>query len=158
VGNRERRADVIRARLARGKALARLQNTADQVALAVRERIRQINATFDQIKAFDDGIKAAESYRDKVEVTISQPLGRMTPERLQLFLQAQELVANLQRSRLQAVTAYNTAVVDLARAKGTVLEMYRLDTMLPVLKEAAGGDAAESQPQPQPAGAPAEGD
>jgi outer membrane protein TolC len=135
LGNRERMAELQRSRLLRYKAVATMQNIADQVAVGVRERIRQVNATFDQIKAFEDGIKAAKAYRDKLEITVSQELGKaMTPERLQLLLSAQELVATQERGRLQALTEYNVALVDLARTQGTVLELNRVRVALPAVE------------------------
>jgi len=134
LGNRERLADLRSARFLRFKAVATMQNVADQIAAAVKERIRQLDTTFDQVRAYEEGVKAARSYRDKLEITVSQELGKaMTPERLQLLLGAQELVANQERARLQALTDYNTAIIDLERVKGTVLELNRVRVSLPAM-------------------------
>jgi len=147
LGNRQRRAELRRARLNRFKAVAGLQNVADQIAQAIREQIRRVNAAHDQILALDEAIQAAKDYRDKVEVTVSPKFGQqMSPERLQLLLQAQELVANLESSRLQAVTTYNTALTELEQTKGTVLEMYRLH-----LPTVARGESAPAAPLAAPA-------
>ncbi|MHC4984187.1 MAG: TolC family protein, partial [Planctomycetota bacterium] len=141
LGNRERLAELRRSRLSREKAVANMQNIADEVALALRERIRQVNTSFAQVEAFDQGVKAAKAYRDKLEITVSPELGEaMTPERLQLLLSAQGLVASLERGRLQAVTDYNNAMIDLARVKGTVLELNRVRLAMPLPAE---GDGAE---------------
>ncbi len=156
LGNRGRRAEVRRARLSRMKAIATMQNVADTVAQALRERIRQVNTTHVQIQEFDKAIASARGYRDKLEVTISRELGeRMTPERLQLYLQAQGLVSDLERSRLQAVTAYNTALIELARTKGTVLRQYRLEVLVPEVREQIAPVTAATKPATQPVTMPA---
>lgn len=141
LGNRGALAELERSRLSRYKAVAKMQGAADEVALAVRERIRQVDTAFDQIEALDRGIKAARAYRDKLEITVSERLGEaMTPERLQLLLGAQELVSNLERSRLKTVADYNTAMVDLARAKGTVLELNSVRVAIPAPQADAQSD------------------
>lgn len=127
LGNRAARAGRTRAMLARGRALASLQQAADELALEIARQLRRVRTAHDRIGIYTEALRAARAYRDKLAVTVSRELGRdMTPDRLQLLLGAQQSVADSERARVQAVAEYNQALTALDRVKGVVLERYRV--------------------------------
>jgi len=60
---------------------------------------------------------------------------RLTPEFLFLKLQAQEALANAQRSEIRAIVDFNKALVQLAQISGTVLELHQVSTSLPSVSD-----------------------
>ena len=129
IGNRQRRAAMRRTRMERLKAIAQLQAVADDVAISVAERIREINTTFDEIQAQQDALKAAKTHLKALEDT--EIRRRLSPEYLNVKLIAQESVARSELAELQAIVSYNTAMVELARNTGTVLEINSVKIALP---------------------------
>jgi outer membrane protein TolC len=149
LGNRAGAAELRRQRLGRLKAITEMQNAADQVALDVRERIRQIDTVYREMEAQRAAVAAAKAQLKGLEDT-ERIRGQLTPEFLQVKLAAQEAVASGERAELQAIVQYNTALADLDRATGTMLEVHRLKVALVPATE--GG----YWPQPSaPAGVPA---
>lgn len=132
LGNRAAEADLRRFRLERLRALTQMQNVADQLAVSVKERIRQVNTTFQEIKAQRASVEASKAQLFALEQT-EQNRGRLTPEFLQVKLNAQEALANAQRSELRAVVAYNQALADLARITGCTLELHQVKLAMPAV-------------------------
>ena len=58
--------------------------------------------------------------------------GKLTPEFLLVKLQAQEDLARAEQAEQQTIVDYNIALVELARATGTVLELYPVRKALSV--------------------------
>jgi hypothetical protein len=58
---------------------------------------------------------------------------RLTPEYLQVKLQAQEALATAQRARMRAVVDYNVALAQLAQITGRVLEVHPLGLTTPAI-------------------------
>lgn len=131
IGNRERLANLRSQELAKMKAISSLQNAADMVALNVRERVRQVNTSYQEMQAEAAAVVAARNELDALEAT--EQLRQLSPEFLQVKLSAQERLANAQRQELAAMVAYNTAISDLARATGTTLEMHGVQLAMPVV-------------------------
>lgn len=150
VGNRAARADTAGKRFSYQKAIAQMQQVADQVGALVKERIRQVRTTHEEMEAQLVTVEAARAQLKALEET-ERTRGRLNPEFLQLKLQAQESLADAERAYVQAVANYNSAMVDLARATGTVLEIHNIHIALP--------SVADDKPWPaelnQPASAPA---
>lgn len=144
VANRARRADLRRARYQHTQALVRLQKTADEVATSVKERIRQIHTTHAELQAQNAAVEAAALQLQALEDT-ERIRGRLTPEFLQVKLDAQQTLASAQQAHLRARAAYNTALVDLARATGTVLDLHRVELALP-----AAADEKPWEPRQEP--------
>lgn len=140
LGNRGPRAELRKRRYERLQAVNQLQNIADQLAVAVNEAIRQIATTFEEVKAQRAAVKALRVQLQALEAT-EQIRGRLTPEFLQVKLQAQESLALAERSEIQAVVNYNTALVDLARITGTTLQRRNI--------QLAAESAIEGRPLPQ---------
>ena len=139
IGNRQRRSDLRRARLEHLQALTELQNLTDQTALRVKERVREIETTWLELQVQREAVDAAKKELQALE-DIEKIRGRLTPEFLQLKLGAQQAVAAAQRAELQAVVAYNTSMIDLARVTGTVLEMHRVKIVMPAILGETGAE------------------
>ena len=124
-GNRAAQAALRQQLYRHRKSLAELQNAADQIAVAVNEALRQIETTWEEVKAFRLAEEAARIQLQALEDT-EQVRGRLTPEFLQLKLQAQEALAQTERSELQAVINYNNALAQLAQVSGTTLQQHNI--------------------------------
>ena len=131
IGNRERIAEWARWKLERQKALTSLQNLADQVALQLRERIRQIETTYEEMKAQQLAVEAARNQLEALEAT--EQLRKLTPEFLQVKLSAQETLAQTQRAEVQAIINYNIALVELSQVTGTILDMHQVQIAMPAV-------------------------
>ena len=136
IGNRERVAQLRKSRYERLKAIATHQNIADQVASQVKERIREIGTNFQEMKAQRSAVNAARIQLQALEHA-EEIREQLTPEFLQVKLQAQDNLAVAARSELEAIARYNTAMAELARATGTVLELHRVKISLPVVMDEA---------------------
>jgi len=131
VGNRARRAALRRTRLERLKAVTQLQNTVDLVAQSIRDRVREVETAQAEMIAQRAVVVAARGQLQALE-DIEEIRGRLTPEFLSIKLAAQESLAVAEFAEIQAVTLYNTALVEIAREVGTVLELNRVKLALPV--------------------------
>lgn len=120
VGNRAAIANRKRALFGLDRSIAAMQGTADQVSLAVRESIRQVDAAYEEIQADEAALRASIENRDALDAR-TQILGQLTPEALNLQLDAQARVATAEQTVLQATVDYNVALDSLARANGTAL-------------------------------------
>jgi outer membrane protein TolC len=130
--NRAALADVRHRQLDRLKAIATMQNTADQVAALVKERIRQIDTTALEVRAQRAAVEANRVQLQALEDT-ERIKGRLSPEFLQVKLQAQESLADAQSAELAAIVNFNTALTDLSRATGTLFEQQRVQVSLPAV-------------------------
>ncbi len=134
LGNRLRDSQLREARLARRQSIASLQATADDVAQLVRERVRRIATAQKEIVAREE---TAAAYRE--ELTGLEDMERiraqLTPEFLNLKLQAQRQVAASEQKLVQAIYEYNTAIIELSRATGTVLDTRRVQLAIPAASE-----------------------
>ena len=126
LGNRFARAEFRKSRYERLKAVTGLQNLADQVAVDVNERVRQIDTAFEEMRAQRAAVAAAKIQLQALEDT-ERIRAQLTPEFLQTKLAAQEILADAQRGELEAAINYNTAMTDLARVTGTILDRHRVE-------------------------------
>jgi outer membrane protein TolC len=141
LGNRQREAELRRGKLERVQAITELQKLSDQVALQLRERIRQVNTTYRQWKIQQKAVEAAKKELQALEDT-ELIRGQLTPEFLSVKLSAQASLADAERGELQAITDYNIALIELARTTGTVLELHPVPNALSTI----AGEMPESGP------------
>lgn len=134
IGNRAAIAETARQRFAYQKSIAQMQTTADQVGQLIKERIRQIRTSYEQIKDLAIAVEAANAQLEALYET-EKTRGRLTPEFLQLKLQSQESLADSEKAYVQAVANYNATMVDLARATGTLLQIHNIQVALPSVAE-----------------------
>jgi outer membrane protein TolC len=125
IGNRQRLAQLRLRRLQYRQVVASLQNTADQIAAAIRQRVREIHTSWEELQLQRVAVAAARVQLQALEDT-EEIRGRLTPEFLELKLSAQESLADAERNELQALVDYNSAMVELRRETGTVLDLPRV--------------------------------
>lgn len=121
LGNRGAEAVLRRNRYERMRAVVTMQNTADQIAVAVAEALRQIDATYDEVAA--DTLAVQESRANLEAINARQEaVGAWDPSFLEYRLRAQENLAAAERAELEAIVDYNIAQANLARTTGTLLD------------------------------------
>ena len=129
LGNRSRQAEWLRRQWERRKATSILHNTADQVAVQVRERARKVQTNFDELKVQQEAVQAARAHLRTLEE--SEALReKLTPEFLLVKLQAQETYAQAQRAEVSAIVELNIALAELAQAAGTILDLRMVEASL----------------------------
>ena len=132
LGNRQRQAELRQRQLERAKALLDLQNISDEVATQVKERIRNVDSTYQEAMAQTEAVNAAKIQLEAIEAA-ETIRSQLTPEFLLVKLQAQETLANAQRAEIEAIVGFNTALATLAQATGTVLQLHQVQTALPLV-------------------------
>lgn len=130
LGNRQREAEHRKRKWEKRKAISILQNTSDQLAAQVKERIRLAETSYDEIQVQKDAVDAAKIYLQAVEDT-EKIRDKLTPEFLLVKLQSQETLSNAERGEIKAISDYNIAQVRLAQSMGTVLDMRYVRKALP---------------------------
>jgi len=129
LGNRQRKAELRRRQLEHSQAIWTLQDISDEVATQVKERIREVETTHQEMQAQAAAVRAAKIHLQAVEDT--EPIrARLTPEFLLVKLQGQETLASARRAEIKAVVDFNNAIAGLAQATGTVLELHHVQTAL----------------------------
>ena len=131
IGNRERESRLRARKLDKSKSIASFQNTADQIAAAVKERVRQVDMTLKSLKYERLAVEAYKAELEGLEILQKTRKGGMDPEFLELKLRSRERLALSERSELQALVDYNSALIELRRITGTVLDIPGLKLSLP---------------------------
>jgi len=121
LGNRAARSEAERVRLLLEQAQASLRNVDQQVAVEVREAVRQIRATLERIAATR---RARELAAEQL---------RIEEKRLQAgvsttfqVLQFQDDLTRAEANEIRASTDYRKALATLDRVTGTILEKHQL--------------------------------
>ena len=136
IGNRERKALLRQRKAEKLQSVTELQNTVDEVAQLVRERIREARTAHREIIIQRLASQAAQDQLQALEHT-ETIRGALTPEFLQVKLSAHETIAIAERALIQAIVDYNIALAEINRATGTILEMHRVQVALPVAEGAS---------------------
>jgi len=139
LGNRERKAELMKRRLERRKATAVLHNLADQAAVQVKERLRKVETNLAEIQVQQEVVEEGRVYLQALQDS-EAVRERLTAEFLLVKLQAQETLAQAERAENGAVTQFNIALAELAQATGTVFDLNRIEASLSELS-AMDGDA-----------------
>jgi outer membrane protein TolC len=120
IGNRQARAIDQRAILQRQQAISQYQANLEQIAMEVKQSLRDVQTTWNEMVqtgraryAAQDALDALQQRQDQAE-----PL---TPEFVDRKLRAQEAVSDRARAEAQSIAAYNVALSKLERSKGTLL-------------------------------------
>jgi outer membrane protein len=145
LGNRQRKAEFRKRKLEYRKAVSTLQNMSDQLASQIKERSRLAETSYEEIQIQKDAVEAARIHLQALEDT-EEIREKLTPEFLLVKLQAQESLASAQRSEIKALVDYNTSLVNLAQATGTVLDMRYVRPALPQVPETE--ESVEPNPTP----------
>lgn len=118
IGNRGPRAARQRARLERTQAVARLRDLLEGIILDVNLAVRRMETSYDQI---GPNFESAQS-REREATSLIARAERKDHNTLISELGAWQGLANIRRAMLNAMVEYNIAIVDLERAKGTLLQ------------------------------------
>jgi outer membrane protein len=120
IGNRVARSIWHRALLQRQQALESYRSLVEQVTLDVKQNMRDVEVSYQEITerrnsrfAAADNLSALQQREDAQE-----PL---TPDFINLKLDAQSRLADAAREEATAISAYNIAIARLEKAKGTIL-------------------------------------
>jgi len=151
LGNRLREAEFRKRKLEYRKAFSTLQNMSDQLAAQIKERSRLAETSHKEIQIQKDAAEAARIHLQALEDT-EEIREKLTPEFLLVKLQAQESLANSQRSEIKALVDYNTSLVHLAQATGTILDMRYVRPALPQVPEQVPETEESVDPNQIPAG------
>lgn len=121
IGNREARAIYRRSMLQRLQSIQQYKSLVNQVAEDVRLRAREVETSWTELINFrnarfaqEQALKAIQAQEDAAE-----PL---TPFFVRNKLDTQARLAESENAEVQALTAYNVAISQLERAKGTLLK------------------------------------
>jgi outer membrane protein TolC len=117
-GERAERAGIRIATLQQSRAVVGYKRVLDDVITDCRVALRNIETNFEQIGPSHQGVIAAsENLR-----SLQERQERKSPAELETTLSAQTGLAQARRALLQSILAYNQGIVDVERAKGTLLE------------------------------------
>ncbi len=125
LGNRAARAATTRARLQTAQAEALLRARFEEIILDVHVAARQMGTSFEQINPI---FESAQSREREVESTVARA-ERKDLNTLNSELAARQALASERRAMLNALVEYNIAIVDLERAKGTLLQYNNIDVV-----------------------------
>lgn len=118
VGNRARRAARRRAELQHEQAVAQLRQTFEDVILDVNLAVRRLETSYDQI---GPAFESAEAREQEVRSIVARA-ERKDHNTLINELNSRRNLAVTRRAMLSALVDYNIALIDLERAKGTLLQ------------------------------------
>lgn len=118
IGNRARRAGLRRAMIEYGQAIAALKQTFEQVILDVNVSVRRVEVRYDQI---DPALQATEASEDQV-ASLRARAEKKDFLTLNNELNTEQTLAQGRRELLAAIVDYGVAIIDLERAKGTLLK------------------------------------
>lgn len=122
VGNRGPRAGVRQARLRYAQAATLVRQSIEDIVADVNLAIRRLSSEFDQLSPRALSANSAEDFLDSVR---AREVAK-TPEQIETELNSQGALANARQNLLQSLVDYNRAIVNLERAKGTLLAYNRI--------------------------------
>jgi outer membrane protein TolC len=117
IGNRGPRAASLRAQLQHSAAVTLLKQRMEEVIFEVNQAVRELNTSYDQIAP---AYFAAEARIREVESIVARA-ERKDINTLNSELNARRSLADARRAMLALAVNYNIAIVELERAKGTLL-------------------------------------
>ena len=115
---RGERAGIRIAALTQSRAVTTYKKALDDVIADCRVALRNLNTAYEQLTPSRDAVVSAA---DRLRA-LQERQERKSPPELDTIFNAQVGLAENRRALLAAVTAYNQGIVDVERAKGTLLE------------------------------------
>jgi outer membrane protein TolC len=103
--------------------MAALKQTFEQVILDVNLAVRRLETRYDQI---DPALQSVEATEDQV-ASIEARAERKDFVTLNTQLNTEQSLAQARRDLLAALVDYGVAIIDLERAKGTILKYNRVE-------------------------------
>jgi outer membrane protein TolC len=124
IGNRNAEAEVRQRKLERNQLLTQTVKDAQDIVADVKKQLRELLGRYQEIQSRERSrISAAKELK---ALTDKEKIVALTPEFLQLKLDAQASLAQAEQTLIQAIINYNLAIERLERAKGTLLEFDRI--------------------------------
>lgn len=117
IGNRGPRAATQRARLQHKQSMSALRQALEEVTLDVTTTVRALEVAYDQIRP---SYESSEARLREVDSIVARA-ERKDLNTLNSELAARQNLAASRRAMLNAMVEYNIAIIDLERAKGTLL-------------------------------------
>ncbi|MEK7710747.1 MAG: TolC family protein [Planctomycetota bacterium] len=122
IGNRGPRAAHFRARLQHQQQAAQLKSTFEKIILDVNLTVRKLDTAYDQILPSFEAAQAREREVDSIVARAERKdINTLTTE-----LNARQSLAGARRAMLGAMVEYNISIVDLERAKGSLLQYHNV--------------------------------
>ena len=118
IGNRARQAALRRRRLQEMQATVQLEQVIDSIVQEVNSAVRSIFVRYAQLPEQLGAVKSSERNLRSLQARATA----ISPTFLETELSAVEQLASARTRLLQVLISYNTGIVDLERAKGTLLE------------------------------------
>lgn len=115
---RGERAGIRIAALAQSRAVTTYKKALDDVIADCRVALRNLNTAYEQLSPSRDAVVSAA---DRLRA-LQERQERKSPPELDTIFNAQVGLAENRRALLAAVVAYNQGIVDVERAKGTLLD------------------------------------
>jgi len=131
IGNRQKKSLLRARKFDRSKAIASFQQGADQIAASVKERVRQVEMALKTLEYQRLAVAAYKAELAGLDVLQETRKQGMDPEFLELKLRSRERLSEAERAELQALVDYNSAMIELRRVTGTVLDLPGLKVSLP---------------------------
>ncbi len=125
LGNRAAKAAFRQRLLEQDKAMATMQNVADQLAVAVNEAIRQMQSNLEVIAAQDKVIRALKDNLDGLE-SAQELRGADYLMLLDQMLRQQQSLGMAKQTKLRARTDFRTARARLTQLTGTTLQQHQI--------------------------------
>ena len=117
-GERAERAGIRISALQESQAILAYKRALDDIITDCRVALRNVETNFEQLNpSYKAVIAASENLR-----SLQERQERKSPAELNVILNAQSNLAAARRGLLQSAATYNTGIVDVERAKGTLLE------------------------------------
>lgn len=123
IGNRARRAALRRAKIQYAQSMAALKQVFEQVIFDVNQAVRRVETRYDQI---DPALQSVEATEDQV-ASIQARAEKKDFLTLNTELNTEQSLAQARRDLLSALVDYGVAIIDLERAKGTLLQYNRVE-------------------------------
>ena len=117
-GERAERAGIRIAALQQSQAVLGYKQALDGVIKDCKVALRNLNTNYEQLRPSYQGVIAASENLRSLE----ERQERKSPAELNTILGAQSQLATARRALLSSVINYNTGIVDVERAKGTLTE------------------------------------
>ena len=144
IGNRARKARLESARLGRLQSRVQIQQAADLLAQQIKERIRQVELSYESLqyqrkayKAYQDQMEAFSArygINDTGQIDKRAGIKDLNAALFSLFLQIQADIALAETGIIRAKVQYNSALKDLQALTGELLLTNRVKLALPIAK------------------------
>lgn len=149
VGNRLARARMCRRRIEMRQIQSQYEQALAAVETEVDIAVRELTTSYQEIKARQRALRAAEAEAETIEVRWQRMVDGSGQSGLNLesLLRAQERVTQAEREYVTSVLTYNLAMINLRRANGTLLIAENV-SIARTCDNCAGKDLIVSKGQP----------